>query len=382
MLHGTTLGQITNINGVFNRSARQLLLDIDPAETKVMAQLGTVYQGVYNYACPTDLKGNKIVDLYWQGGRSYREVFVQTYNQNFDVSKDYSLVNKFTIFQNKGVKTIRIDYNNSGRSISINPINSITGNGTWSASGTASNVVQNNLITDNGNAVLSFDVATGTGYLENSTMSAVDLSNHLNQSGIFWDFFVPLASSLTSCSIRFGSDSSNYWEKTGITTHFDGSSFVNNQNNVYSAWSGMTKVGSPDESSITYVRLGFVASADITGLSVAQLWSKLGFVFNIEYYSKYLFSSLAGVWQETVLDDSDLINLDTDSYNLFLYLCVLGATQQALGQDSGFDTNEFLMLYQKGLARYKSMYKSEISKPQLPYYKRTFNGYWPNAGRN
>ena len=34
ILHGTTLNEITNITGVINRSGHQVLLDIDPQETK------------------------------------------------------------------------------------------------------------------------------------------------------------------------------------------------------------------------------------------------------------------------------------------------------------------------------------------------------------
>jgi hypothetical protein len=142
----------------------------------------------------------------------------------------------------------------------------------------------------------------------------------------------------------------------------------------------MTKVGSPVVSNITYVQLGFTATNDIYGSNFAQVWSKLGFVFNIEYYSKYLFSTSLGVWQETTTDDSDIINLDTDSYNLLLNLTGLYATQQALGQDAGYDTNFFSDAYKLGLMRYKSMYKSEISKPQMSYYKRTYNGYLPMLG--
>ena len=56
MLHGTTLSQVENINGVFNRAARQLLLDIDPAETKRTTTLATpVFYNIYNYGLPDEL---------------------------------------------------------------------------------------------------------------------------------------------------------------------------------------------------------------------------------------------------------------------------------------------------------------------------------------
>jgi hypothetical protein len=380
MLHGTTLSQVENIFGVYNRSGRQLLLDIDPDETRIETQLATsVYQGVFDYPAPDDLKGDKVIDLYWQGGRNYRDRFFKTTPQNFDLTKAFYF-NQFCVFRNKGVKTLRIAYNNSSRSIGINPANSLTGNGTWAASGTASNISVNNLITDNGGSVISFDITAGAGYLTNSTMTALDLSAHLNQSGIFWDIYVPTASRISSLEIRWGSDSSNYWEATGITTQFDGNALVNNYNQIYTLWQNATKIGSPDATKIKYVRLTFNASNSISGVCFAQLWSRLGFVFNIDYYSKFLFSNTAGTWIESITDNSDNINLDTDSFNVFISQCALNCVQQALGQDAGYDTNFFSQQYQEALKRYKSMYKSEIQKKQESYYNTTFKGYRPYIG--
>jgi hypothetical protein len=66
-LHGTTLSQVENISGVFNRAARQLLLDIDPQETKRIEQLASpIFYQVYDYAPPADLKGQKIIDIFPQ----------------------------------------------------------------------------------------------------------------------------------------------------------------------------------------------------------------------------------------------------------------------------------------------------------------------------
>ena len=386
MLHGTTLSQVENIYGCFNRGARQLLLDIDPTETKILAQMATpLYDGVFDYSAPDDLKGDKVIDLIPQVSRTPRDRISQVYNQEFDIYKDIALVNRFTILHNKGLKTLRVAYNNSSRSISINNADDITSNGTWAASGTGSNLAQDSQTVLNNQSVLKFDMTAGTAYLTNSTMSSVDLTNHLNQSAIFWSVYLPVGTSsdMTSLEIRFGSDSSNYWEKTGITTNFQGNAFVDGWNTIEVLWSATTKVGSPDVSVIDYVRATFVANADVAGVEFGQIWSKLGFITNIEYYSKFLFrNSSTGTWQETVLTDSDLINLDTESYNLFLYQVALACVQQALGQDAGYDTNLFMDKYNQALIRYKQMYKSEVSKPQSTYYSNPHTPYTEYLGRN
>jgi hypothetical protein len=384
MLHGTDLGQVENIDGVLNRAARQLLLDIDPAETKVQIPMATpVYDGVYDYSAPDDLKGNKVIDLATQISRNQRDRFTQTYNQNFDIYKSIGLQNNFTVFQNKGKKTLRIAYNNSSRSILINNCNSILGNGTWATSGTASNLSEDSQSVDNNNSVLKFDITTGTGYVSNSTIAPIDMTNHLNQSRIFFDVYLPKATDFTSLEIRFGSDSSNYYEATGVVTNFQGNSFNSGWNTIGILWSAMTKVGNPVVSTISYVRLGFITTADNAGVEFAQIWSRLGFIMNIEYYSKFLFQDeITGAWLENLTDDSNLINLDTDSYNLFIYQAAFLCVQQALGQDAGYDTNIFMDKYNNALIRYKRCYKSEISKVQEPYYRRTFSGYSNYLGRN
>jgi hypothetical protein len=385
MLHGTTLSQIGNVAGVFNRAARQLLLDIDPQETKRSAILTLpVYCGTYDYITPTDLKGNKIIDLYPQGTRNMREVFTQVFNQDFDVNKNYPMMNTFTMLHNSGQKVLRISYNNTSRNILLNPASMIAGNGSWYVSGTASNLSVDNQFMDNGQPVLKFDITTGAGYLNNTTIPALDLTNHLNQSGIFLDIIIPSggASKLTSVDIRIGSDPANYWEVTGLNTTFQGKAFIDGLNNLYTLFSSMTKVGNPDITKITCLRMTFTASAAITGLEFAQIWSKLGFISSVEYYSKYLFSDIAGIWKETTTDDSDLINLDTESYNIFMYLLQIFANQQALGQNASFDAIFSDTGYQKAVIRYKSLYKSEVSNTHGTYYRKTFNGYRDLVGRN
>jgi hypothetical protein len=384
-LHGTTLSQVENISGVFNRAARQLLLDIDPQETKRIEQLASpIFYQVYDYAPPADLKGQKIIDIFPQVNRMSGDRLSQTYNQNFDLHKS-SLLEEFTIVHNKGAKTLRLSFNDNSKCILINSASDKTSNGTWATSGTATNLLVNTSTVINGAPALQFDVTAGTGYLTNSTMTAVDLTAHAGLATGFFEVYLYPASSVTSINIRIGSDSSNYYEETGITTNYQGNAFVDGWNTIGITGYGGTTHGTPVISAIKYLRLGVVASSTIYGAQLAQIWSKIGQIMNCEYYSKYLFSTVGGVWQETTTDDSDLINLDTESYNIYFYLLQLFATQQALGQDASYDTSMSSNWYQQAVARYKRMYKSEISKPQQMYYRRTnrrHNDYFGNWSNN
>lgn len=89
----------------------------------------------------------------------------------------------------------------------------------------------------------------------------------------------------------------------------------------------------------------------------------------VVYYSKYLFQSSGGTWQETVSDDSDIVNLDTDSYNILLDKCAELCARQIAGSDSNFDYQTYTADYREGVKKYQFQNKSEINKPKNVYYR-------------
>jgi hypothetical protein len=382
ILHGTTINKIQNVDGVFNRAGRQLLMDIDPQETKIITQFTTpIFNSVYDYALPADLKGNKVIDIRPQTSRKLNDRYSQDYNQDFDIYKEYAYKPSFTINTDSASKTIRINAPFLPNPITINQADDTTSNGTWA--GTTTSIVQDTVNYAMGSASVSFNLpATATAYIENSTMSAIDLSPDENQSYIFYWVYLPTASNFTSVNIRFGSDSSNYWNATATTTH-SGASFQNGWNLISVDWKNATKVLTPDSSAIDYVRITFAYnSTAMSGVKINGIKSILGKLMEIEYYSKYLFRNVTtGVFQETILDNSDLINLDTETYNAYLYLVALYAVQQSLGEDAGYDTTFFQQKYTEGITRYRGMYKSELQKPKSLYYRKSSPTFTKYLGR-
>ncbi len=92
--------------------------------------------------------------------------------------------------------------------------------------------------------------------------------------------------------------------------------------------------------------------------------------------------AITGAWQETITDDSNIINLDTESYNLLLYQVCIQMAQQVQGLDAMFyDGSFFENKYQEARMRYLMMYKTEVQKPSLTYYATTQPGYTKYVGR-
>lgn len=379
ILHNTQLNQITNLDGVINRAARQLLLEVDPQETKRILEFsGPIFNSVYDYPIASDVKGNKIIDIRPQVNRIPRDVWAQQYNQGFDIAKEniYVNMNSFTVNFNTGIKTIRINAPFLNPPIVVNQAESLDSNGTWAAGGTATNLSVDNTNYVQGSGSLKFDSTVGAAYVENSTMSAVNLSDYVNQSSFFVWVYAPTGTNLTSVELRIGSSNTAYYSKT-VTQNQDEISFINGWNLCKFDWSSMSTTGSPDSSAIDYVRVTLNTTGTNTGWRVNGIDSILGTFLEYEYYSKYLFrNSTTGAFQETVTDDSNLINLDTESYNLLLNLVCMYAVQQQQGIDAlGYDGNFFAQQYEKSKERYMAMYKSEVQKPQTVYYAKPYKGY-------
>jgi hypothetical protein len=385
LLHGTTLNQITNIDGLVLRSARTLLLDIDPQETKRIAQLANpIYNAVYDYALPVDLKGQRIIDIRPQVNRQTNDVLSQKYSQDFDSQKLLVDSNNFNVNFNTGVKTIRINNPSLPSGALLNECDGITGNGTWAAGGDASNLRVDNVNYASGSGALDIDLgAAGTvGYIENSTMNAVDLTDELNQGSLFLFVKLPTASNFTSVTLRWGSDSSNYWTSTQTVTQ-QNTAFANGWNLIACPWASATTVGSPDVTAVDYLRVSFAYNGTAqTAVGIDSIVCRLGSSMEIVYYSKYLFATSTGTWQESVTDDSNLVNLDGESYNLLLDLVALNATQQQQGINAlRYDAPYFQKKYEDDLARYRALYKSEVQLPQSVYYKKPYPNYAKWFGR-
>lgn len=386
MMHGQNTNQIVNLYGLFNRSASELLLDVDLQETKRITPFVTpIYSQVFDYALPVDLKGNKVIDIAPQVNRSPSDNWLQQYNQFFDQYKNWTLQDMFTIQINSGLKTIRISAPNESQPIPIDLATSPTDNGTWTAGGGASNVTSDSVNWVAGGSSIMFDLAAGqtTAYLVNSALQSQDLSYYLNQATQFLYTYLPTASVFSAVQLQFGSSSTNYYSlSTSITQQ--NTSFQNGWNLLQYPWSSMSVTGSPNASAITYCKVIWTYDGTAqTAVRLNDIVSTLGSIINISYYSKYLFrDAITGAFKENVTDNSDIINVDVDSYPLYLYMVCLQASQQLQGRNAMmFDAKFFQEKYDKCLKKYYSMYKSEVSKPSSQYYAVSRMQYGGSQGR-
>ena len=378
--HGTTISKITNLYGLFNRAAGAVIRDVDLMETKRIVTLGQVFSSIYNYSSPTDLKGNRVIDLRPQAGRE-GDLWLQHFNQWFDRKKYLANQNQFTIQINTGVKAIRIDAPFlSAPVVQANP-SSTTG---WAVGGTASNLTIDTIFQVAGVGALQFDLTTGTGYIESSSLPQVDLTKQLSIAQEFFWIYMPAVA--TSVTLRWGSDGSNYYSGTA-TAQQDGTAFQAGWNLITIPWSSAIKTGAPTITAYDYVRVSLIAPSAMVGVKFCYLTSIIGSYLEAEYYSKYMFRNGANVFQETVSEADDAgatyINIDTESYDIFFNKLMFLISQQLQGDTAKDDVLYFGKEYLSSIMRYKNLYPSEVQFTQEPYYQQSsgadYNGLIPGT---
>jgi len=193
---------------------------------------------------------------------------------------------------------------------------------------------------------------------------------------------MPTGSEFTSVNFYWGSGPGDTYNVSKTVTQ-QGTAFANGWNLLSFPWLGATVTGAPDVTAINYMVVSFTTTQAQTGAKLNYITLALGSVLEYEYYSKYLFrDAITGAFQETVTDVSNLINLDTETYNIFFNLAASYAVQQQQGMDALFyDGSFFAQKYAEGINRYRSLYKSEAQKPQARYYSVPNKGYGRYMGR-
>ena len=387
VVHGTTANKIPNIYGQINRAARQVLQDVDPKETQRITQLASqVFNDVFDYPIPTDVKGDKIIDLRLTAGRLPFEVFVQDYAVTFDSQKLINLTNAIYTQWNTGVKSIRIEAPFLTAPVTICDTSTITD---WNATSGASTITldQTNYVAGGGALVFNLLAGQASGYIENASLSTIDLSAWTNTSTLFMWMYFPDGSDITSVNLRWGNSDSVYYNYTA-TTNQQGSAFIDGWNLLAFPWASATEVGTVDDENIDYLRVTIAYDSTLqTGVKVCNVTSNPGYIFELQYYSKYLFRNAStNAFQETVTDASDnavIVNLDTESYNLLFNKTAFYVAQSLQGADAAYDAAFWDSEYQNALKNYKGQNPSEIIKKTEVYYQmpnKSYNrfnpGYW------
>jgi hypothetical protein len=377
-LHGTSLSKVEGINDLISEAARNVLTRLDPHETVREANIeNAIFDDVFTYTSPANLKGDKIIDIQPQvnrvSGQKYTKSLIADFNRTNDLKQ-------FNIVYKNGVKFLRLKDNSAPSKRVLTPIDSITG---WSASFAAANITLDSLNFISGNKSLNFDLTTSAsvGVIENSTLPEVDLSDTDTQNSAFVWVFLPTANKVTSITGRLGSSSANYYSVTVSTSH-EGQVFQDGWNLLRFDIADGTETGTVDWSAISYVQLRFAHDqSGMTDVRVDSITIGVGKLYTVYYYSNTLFQGIDGSLKTRPTLDTDLILLEQDAYNIALYETAYLVAQELQGENGSFDESYFRRKLdgdntQVGLYRkYTMSYPSQQIKARSQYYKMPGRNY-------
>lgn len=337
-LHGTSLKKVADIFNLLHEAASTMLLRIDPPDTVQRFRIGTaIYDRVYNYTAPTDLKGtDRIVDIRPIGPRDRHDSTDQTFVRQFDIRKDRD---SLTVENIAGVKTLRI-------SKCIGPVSLLEGfdvlDSTIVTGGDITSPVIDSLDYVSGNGSLSFGLsgATGVGTVTITLPQAMDLTTLLNLGSLFGWFKFPDATRFTSFVLKWGSDASNYWSQT-ITIPQGRTAVDSNAWDLMPApWVSATPTGSPVVSTVKYlqVTINYTTGVALSYVKLDSITASLGKAYEMLYYSQFLFrDAITGVLKEIPTSDTDIIVIDSAATNIFFYEFWKLVAQQIKGKNMATD---------------------------------------------
>lgn len=265
------------------------------------------------------------------------------------------------------LKKLRISAELEGDQVVLHEMDSLTADGTWSVSLDASNLTLDSDNFINGDGSLNFDMdragtTTTAGYIQNSDMTAVDLTDYEHSGSIFVYLYAPTVSGgLDGFTLRVGSDASNYFSKQVTVT--------NENLALHTGWmvlrfdfNSATETGTVDIENIDYIRLavdrGALGSLDSTDWRVDYIVARRGIPHEVWYYTKYGWQTSAGAYLENSTANSDLLNADTEEYGLFVL-----KGKQFLAEDLGFD--EKAASYAKQFEAKKQIYTNNYPSERL-----------------
>jgi hypothetical protein len=311
----------TNFNVQANRAVREVLSEVDLRSTKRKSSLSpNLFEDVFHYSAPTDLKGFKIIDIQQQKPDRAKSFYWNlTSEEEFDRYKMDGGENSLVAVSEKDqVRKLLLSHSFSDSSISIDRLDTVSD---WEELGDAENLEKNTSNYIKGSGALEFDIDDSGGTtagISNSSVNTFDITDYIDVGSVFVWVYIIDTDDITNFILKIGNSSSVYYSMTA-TTNNEGSAFNTGWNLLRFDMSGRAETGTMDDKECTYVALYMTKDAgkvSETGYLFNDLQIRLGNRFDLVYYSNYGWQTSAGVYLENSTNDTDKLNADSQEFNL------------------------------------------------------------------
>lgn len=339
-------GDITSASKrvLINKSVREVLSDVDLRSTIRKSALSpNLFDDVYRYSCPSDMKQEKVIDIqpqvetsrgrfdYWnlvpaeQFDRYKKEHRLDKWGDPINLRRSMWQGDNLIAFEEDELtRTLLVSRVIDDTELIISSLDSTTsGGGTWKAYGDGDNLTDDidNYIRGSGAINWDIDDAGGTtAGIYNDDLTDFDIEDYKSIGSAFVWAYISSTTNLTNFILRIGSSASAYYSIT-ITTNNEGNSFHDSWNLLRFDFANKSTTGTPDDDACDYVALYMTkdaAKVSETDYRFDHLVLKRGKHYWLHYYSKYGWQSSTGTYLENSTADTDLLNADTDEYQLII----------------------------------------------------------------
>lgn len=318
---------ITNVitaRNFLNRAARAVISECDLRSTKRNSPLASgLFDDIYSYAAPSDLKSDAVIDLIPQVNRETNFRLELVSEQEFDMKKTVKS-NLIAIATDELVKRLKFSGDVSDTVITPATLDSLTADGgTWIEFGDAASAATDITNFVKGGGSIKFDL-TGSGTtagISNIGLNAFDITDYINNGSVFVWVYINSTTNLTNFIIRVGNDiTANYYTQT-ITTTNESVAFTNGWNLLRFDFASMTQTGTvaPTTCDSIAIYMTKTSGKSDDGYRFDDISFHTGQIHNVLYYSRYPFQTSAGVFLENSTADTDLLNVETDEFEGFVY---------------------------------------------------------------
>lgn len=340
-----------------------------PSSIRTTQLTNPVYSNIDKYVIPSDLGMQGIINLRpITPDNSFYDY--QNFSQRqFGIENKYdthSFTKRYALRYQDGVPYLNISGTGTAPTI-ISDCESLTSNGSWGVYGVSSDIGVDSLQVYAGTSSLAFTVnAGGAQGIENSTLSAVDLSL---QNDIFFAVYLPTLTGFTGVRMSLGQSTGQYYVATA-TSDFFGNALKVGWNLVRISKSSFSAgVGSPVWTGIIFSRLEILGTFTVStsGFRLDNLVANVGILMEIDYYSDYSFASSSMSFKEMPTDDSDYIVMDGTELplliNQFIEVAAVDLKQNGAATDySAYGGKVLKDMYDEFKLQYPSQRQLMITK--------------------
>lgn len=362
-----TKGSISDADWLIliNFAARIVAGDADLMSMRRKSTLSPfLFDDIFDYAAPTDLKNDCVADVKPQINRSSSDEWHLTEASYFDRNKQ-TQKNLFAIVNESGSMRIRLSADIDDTTLLVSGLDSLTdGGGTWEAFGDATTPTVDSDYFVKGSSSINYGINAGGGTtagIQNTDLDTFNITEFTSNSSVFVWAYVSSITGLTNFILRIGNDASNYYTKT-VTTTNEGTAFVAGWNLLRFDFSTATQTGTVDTDACDYACIYMTKAVDKiseTDYRFDQIQIKKGRYSDMIYYSRYPWQTSAGVWILDSTTSTDYINAGSDELNLF----TLKGIELALNHHRNVSNLDDVQIakkdYKEALDEYKMLHPSE-----------------------